>query len=163
MSARILLSLVALLLAVTTPAVAQTSDMERRTDLARRLVQVSQGANLMKQTEAAVLAGMGDMEEVPERERAWLRENAPRMATRFMEQLMEDLIPIYAETFTREELEAQIAFYETSVGRSIASKSIDLGVRQSEAMVEAQQVFMLDLFKKYCAAFNCEGQATAKP
>ena len=77
-----------------------------------------------------------------------------------------DLAPDYAETFTTEELEAQIAFYRTPLGRQIAGKAVELGIAQEAVLQEAMVAFLAEVESKYCAEFNCgtmSDGAAAKP
>jgi hypothetical protein len=89
----------------------------------------------------------------------------PAMIGRMMNRLMADLAPVYAETFTLEELEAQIAFYRTPVGRQVAAKTVELGVAQENLLQGAMAGFLVEFEQKYCAAFDCDasaGQAASK-
>lgn len=139
-------------------AVAQDADLERRTVLARELIAVSTGPNLTKAIERHIAAEIDKAAEGEDAEEAaWVRANMPAMIGRMMNRVMADLAPVYAETFTVEELQAQIAFYRSPVGRQIAAKTIDLAVAQETLMQGAMMGFLTEFEAKYCAEFDCEG------
>lgn len=146
---------------------AQDEDLERRTALARDLIAVSTGPNLTKVIELHVAAEIEkvsageDGEEV-----AWVRAHMPAMVVRMTTRLMADLAPVYADTFTVEELEAQLTFYRTPMGRQIAAKSVELGIAQQGVTQDAMMAFLTEFLTKYCAEFECgaaAGQTASKP
>ena len=146
-------------------ATAQDVGLEQRTTLARELISLATGPNFAKAMEQYVAAEIAKTAEGDEEEAEWARTHMPAMISRMMTQLMADLAPVYAETFTTEELEAQIAFYRTPMGRQVAAKTIELGVAQEALIQEAMVSFMTEVESKYCAEFNCgttSGGAAAK-
>ena len=146
------------------PATAQDADAARREQLAERLIEVSQGDNLTKSIATQVQARLAEMEDAEPEHRAWMRANMPRLLQRMADQMLPRLADLYAATFSLEELEAQIAFYETPHGRSIANKGVALGMAQGQIIQEAGQAFVVDLMTKFCAEFECGvGQTAAKP
>ena len=50
------------------------------------------------------------------------------------EKLKDDYIKLYRKTFTQEEVDAQIAFYETPVGKLVVEKSPGLSVESSRLL-----------------------------
>lgn len=156
------LTLVLLTLALfTAPAAAQDADAARREELAQRLIEVSQGDNLTKSIETQVQARLAEMEDAEPEHLAWMRANMPRLLQRMAEQMLPRLADLYAETYSLEELEAQIAFYETPHGRAIANKGVALGMAQGRIIEEAGQAFVVDLMTKFCAEFECQTDETA--
>lgn len=136
----------------------------RRLQLAGELIAVSTGRNMSKMLEdyvASELEAMGAEGE----EADWMRTNMPPMMSRMVERMMADMRPAYAETFTVAELEAQIAFYSTPMGRTIAEKTVQLGIAQEDAMQAAVEVFTAEFERKFCAAFYCsdDGSTASKP
>lgn len=140
----------------------------QRTELATRLIQLSAGPNFQKDMEALITAQLNQLEGSAQhrREADWMRANAPRMLTSMTERMLADLAPRYADIYTTEELEAQIAFFDSPIGRRISTKSVQLGMASQEVMTDSLQSFVTELATKYCAQFDCEtnaGQAAAKP
>lgn len=154
-------------LAAGGPAAAQDAGREQRLILSRELIAVSTGPNLAKSVEGYAAAEMEktiagqDGEEA-----AWVRANMPAMIGRMTNRIMADLAPVYADTFTIEELEAQIAFFRSPVGRQIAAKTIELATGQETVLQTAVLAMMTEFEAKFCAEFDCDavgGQAAAKP
>lgn len=143
------------------------ADMARRTEMAQRLMDVSQGDylnNLHKLIEGEVLNAMGDLDALPTDEAQWFRVNVPRMGVRMAQEMLMRMTALYAETFTAAELEAQLALYEGPVGRSIANKTMQLGVSQARMMEDMQVRYVQDMLTKLCAEFDCAADpAAAKP
>lgn len=146
---------------------AQSADLERRTDLARELIAVSSGPNLAKSIERYALSEIEKAAEGQDSDEAsWVRANMPSMIGRMITRMMADLEPVYAEAFTIEELEAQIAFYRSPVGRGIAAKSMEVGIGQEAVMQTALMGLLTEFQSKFCAEFSCDaggGQTAAKP
>ncbi len=150
-----LAALAALFLFHATAASAQDADSARRGELARRLVTISQGGNMSKMVEKQVATELEELTDLEDDEATWMRENMPRMAVRMAEDILRQMTDVYAETFTAEELQAQVEFYESPMGRQIAGKSFDLGVASGEVILRAQQTFVEGLMAKYCREFDC--------
>lgn len=140
------------------PVAAQDRSQAQRTVLAERVIRLSAGPNFTKVMEAMIADQLAkaDAEGQGAEEAAWLRNNAPRMLTAMVDDMMSDMVPHYAEVFTVEELEAQIAFYDSPIGRQIATKTLQLSAVMNEITMEHLTVFTDELMIKYCAQFNCE-------
>ncbi|ANC53632.1 hypothetical protein A4249_08130 [Brevundimonas sp. GW460-12-10-14-LB2] len=143
----------------------QDAGLARRSALARELIDLSVGPNFMKEFERVMVAQMGELDKKGGEEAIWVRTNMPSMASRMIERFMDDLAPIYGSVFTEEELVAQIAFYRTSVGRSVAAKTISLSMASQEVETAAMTDLLEEFESKYCARFDCgEAEQTgAKP
>jgi uncharacterized protein len=140
------------------PAVAQDRGLAQRTALAERVIRLSAGPNFTKVMEAMIAEQLAkaDAEGQGAAEAAWMRNNAPRMLAAMVDDVMADMVPHYTATFTVEELEAQIAFYDSPVGRQIATKTLQLSAVTNEIAIEHLTVFSEELMTKYCAQFDCE-------
>jgi hypothetical protein len=149
----------ALMLSCAAPALAQTAPppdaaREQRLDMAGRYLELTQGANLGKVITGQLERAYGDS-DMPADERDWLTEH---MATAFEDVLqatIADMRDDVADSFTREELEAAIAFYDTPLGRSVARKDLELGMVMQEAMMPHLVTAMTSLSEKYCLRFEC--------
>ncbi|WP_339930359.1 DUF2059 domain-containing protein [uncultured Brevundimonas sp.] len=161
MSFRVLIALV-LALGLTTPAMAQDAPDADQRALAQRLIDLSTGSSLEKMIEQQADLAMAAMGDLPTAEAAWVRTNMPRMMRGMVDTMLADMVGAYAEIFSEAELEAQIAFYETPLGPSIANKALQLGVRQQAILGEVLQRYMTEFALKYCAEFDCSGAAAAK-
>jgi len=154
---RILTALVLCLgLLVAAPAVAQDNDAARRLQLAEQYVELSLGDNVAKLVGQVVEEELAASPDMSDRERAWMRANMPPMILEAIDRMATDMAPIYAETFTIEELEALVAFYSTPLGQSVAIKEFELGARVEELLGGAMIQFFETFEAKYCAEFDCE-------
>lgn len=140
------------------PVAAQDRGLAQRTALAERVIRLSAGPNFTKVMEAMIADQLAkaDTEGQGAEEAAWLRSNAPRMLTAMVDDMMADMVPHYASPFTVEELEAQIAFYDSPVGRQVATKTLQLSAVMNEITMEHLTAFIGELMTKYCARFDCE-------
>lgn len=156
-------ALFALSLAAT-PVMAQESDAARRTELAQRLIAVSQGDNIRKVIEQLVQDQLSEFQDGEPEHLEWMRTNMPRLAVRMIDQLMPRITALYAEIFTAPELEVQITLFEGPLGQGIANKSVTLAVEMARVMEGLQAAYMEDLLSKFCTEFECsEDQDAAKP
>lgn len=140
--------------------------LQRRTVLARELVNLSAGPNFAKEVERAMADQFDKLDQDGGDEAAWVRANMPPMMTRMVNRMMEELAPTYAAVFTEEELRGQIDFYRSPVGQAVAAKAVPLALAQQEVETEIATAFMTEFQSKFCARFDCDGlggQAAAKP
>ena len=155
-----LIAVVAALLAMPSLAAAQAAapdpDLAGRETLAVRYIELSMGGNVREQVESWIETDLSQSDDMTDEERAWMRNNMPGLMLAMIEGLSADLAPIYAETFTTEELEAMVAFFESPIGRSIATKQFELAEREQAVVGVHMLTFIESMWSKYCAAFECE-------
>ena len=138
------------------PAMAQDAGSARRLELAEQYIELSLGDSVSSLVAGFIEEELAATPDMPERERAWMRANMPPMILDLIDEMARDLAPIYAETFSVEELEALIAFYSTPIGQSVAVKEFELGTRTEELLGRALLGFAETFATKYCAEFECE-------
>lgn len=143
----------------------QDAGAARRSALARELIELSTGPNFLKEFERAMGDQLSKIDEKGGQEAVWVRANMPPMLSRMIVRLMDEMVPAYAELYTEEELQAQIDFYRSPIGRSVAAKAIPLGVAVQEVQTKILMSFLTEFEGKYCAQFDCGAaeQASAKP
>lgn len=132
-------------------------DAARRLELAERYFELSEGEGFAELMDTMTGQLMSILPDMPAEQQAWLRRNLPLEMTAFGEMLMEQMVPLFADAMTLEELEALIEFYDTPVGRSIAAKQMELGAQMGVVVEFAQMEFQIQFMQKYCAAFDCTG------
>ena len=66
-----------------------------------------------------------------------------------------------ADSFTVQELEAAIAFYDSPIGRSVVRNQVDLNAELQEVMMRLLIPRVTDLMEKYCLRFDCTAVADA--
>ena len=142
--------------AIAAPALAQDPDAARRLQLAEQYVELSLGENIAALVGQIVEEDLAASPDMSDRERAWMRANMPPMILEAIDRMAKDMAPIYAETFTIEELEALVAFYSTPLGQAVAIKEFELGSRIDELLGGAMIEFFQTFEAKYCAEFDCE-------
>ncbi|MDP3801114.1 DUF2059 domain-containing protein [Brevundimonas sp.] len=163
---RIIVILAVLLTAWAGPALAQTApDAARQShlDLAGRYLELTQGGDLMKQMRRQIEEGYGDS-GLPVDQRAWMVDNMTEMFANVLETTILEVQDDVADSFTVQELEAAIAFYESPVGRSVVRKQVDMNSEIQEVMMPLLVPRMTDLMEKFCLRFDCTalGAAAAK-
>lgn len=155
----------AFVLAALCPAAAsaQTADADAaRLELAERLMNLSQGLNVIKQVEQQLRQIAEETPDLTQEQRDWMAANMPRMGRSMLAALIEDLAAIYAENFTTAELQAQIDFHETPIGQSILEKSVAIGFEQAEVVGVHQEAFVTELMTKFCLRFDCASVASVR-
>ncbi|HAJ04425.1 MAG TPA: hypothetical protein DCX75_17460 [Brevundimonas sp.] len=143
-------------LLMAAPAMAQDGDAARRLQLAEQYVELSLGENIAALVGQLVEEDLAESPDMSDRERQWMRANMPPMILEVIDRMARDMAPVYAETFTLEELEALVAFYSTPLGQSVAIKEFELGARIDELLGGAMIQFFETFEAKYCAEFDCE-------
>ena len=149
-----------LLAFVASASTAQAQDEpapDNRSALAEQVIALSQGDNLQKSIEQEMrkVLDTQDGNGLHAEQQAWMRSQMPRMGSLMVDRMLEQMVPIYADIFTEAELQAQIAFYNTDAGRSIANKTVELGVRQGQILEAEQLLFLENLMDKFCGTFEC--------
>lgn len=162
-----IIAILAVILAVWAgPVLAQTApDAARQThlDLAEQYLELTQGGDLVKQMRRQIEDGYGDAELPPE-QRAWLVDSMTDMFADVMARTIVELRDDVADSFTVEELEAAIAFYDSPIGRSVVRNQVDLNAELQEVMLRLLVPRVTDLMEKYCLRYDCTalGDAAAK-
>lgn len=86
---------------------------------------------------------------------------------RMMPQMIERMVPLYAQTFSIEELKGLVAFYESPVGRSITDKLPALAPKGAEITREllpgVQAEVLRRIVVEMCAKHACGAKASPKP
>lgn len=131
-----------------------------RLPLAERVVSLSMNG-MEKVLQTALDQGFETLDEkLPEEQVQWLSRNAGLVFQSHMRSMIPALAAAYAEHFTEAELNAMIAFYETPMGQTIARKQLEVTVEIQPAMQKFEVGYMTELMAKFCAQFDCEGEAS---
>lgn len=132
-------------------------------DLAERYLSLTQGGDLMKQMRGQIEDAYGQS-GLPAEQRAWMVESFTEMFTEVLETTIRELRDDVADSFTVQELETALAFYESPVGRSIIRKQLEMNVEMQEIMMPLLMPRLTALMEKFCVRFDCSamGEAAAK-
>lgn len=153
-----IIAILAVMLAVCAgPVLAQTApDAARRNHLAlaEQYLELTQGGDLVKQMRRQIEDGYGEADLPPE-QRAWLVESMTDMFADVMALTIVELRDDVADSFTVQELEAAIAFYDSPIGRSVVRNQVDLNTELQDVMMRLLVPRVTDLMEKYCLRFDC--------
>ncbi len=76
----------------------------------------------------------------------------------FIPKMTDAMIPVYAETFTTDELTQLDAFYESPVGQSILSKTPTAMQKMMPAMMQLMPDLQADMMTRMCAKIDCKAK-----
>ena len=151
------------LLRVVTTEAPRDDARQEHLDLAERYLELTQGGDLVKQIRGQIEDGYG-ASGMPADQRAWMAENMGDLLTEVMDLATVELRDDVADSFTVEELETAIAFYDSPIGRSVVRKQVDMNLELQEVMMPLLMPRMTSLMEKFCLRFDCSalGEAAAK-
>lgn len=139
------------------PGVEQPS--ARQMHLSRRYVELTQ-SDQMEEAIRGMIVGEAEadpsMREMPAEDRAFMVDLATELTVDLMPQMLDRLVPVYARTFSEEELSALVTFFDTELGRSIARKSIESTPEANAAMMSVMPQLFEKMATRICARFGCD-------
>ncbi|MDQ3124732.1 MAG: DUF2059 domain-containing protein [Pseudomonadota bacterium] len=160
---RIIAILAVILAAWAGPVLAQTApDAARQNhlDLAEQYLELTQGGDLVKEMRRQIEDGYDDT-DVPPEQRAWLVNSMTGMFAEVMALTIVELRDDVADSFTVQELESAIAFYQSPVGQSVVRNQVDLNAELQDVMMRLLVPRITDLMEKYCLRFDCTAMSEA--
>ncbi|MDI1325443.1 MAG: DUF2059 domain-containing protein [Brevundimonas sp.] len=143
----------------TPPAPGADQPSARQMHLSRRYIELTQSDQMEEAIRSAIVGEANDdpsMREVPAEDRAFLVDLATELTIDLLPQMLDRLVPIYARTFTEEELSALVTFFDTEMGRSIARKSITSMPEANAAMMSVMPQLFDKMATRICARFGCD-------
>ena len=101
---------------------------------------------------------------MPADQRDWMAESMGDLLTEVMELAIAELRDDVADSFTVQELETAIAFYDSPIGRSVVRKQLDMNMELQQVMMPLLMPRITSLMEKFCLRFDCSalGEAAAK-
>lgn len=156
--------LIAVALVWATPAFAQSApdpERARQLELAGRYLDLTQGGDLLKQMRRQIDEGYGES-GLPDDQRAWMTENMADLLEEVLRTTLAELRDDVADSFTTQELEAAVAFYDSPLGRSVVRKQVDMNGELQEVMMPLLIPRMTSLMEKFCQRFDCGAMAEAE-
>ena len=152
------------LLRVVTEEPAADPARENHLELAERYLELTQGGDLVKQMR-------GQMEEsygasgMPAEQRDWMVQSMGDLLAEVLNLAIVELRDDVADSFTVQELETAIAFYDSPIGRSVVRKQVDMNLELQQVMTPLLMPRITSLMEKFCVRFDCSalGEAAAKP
>jgi hypothetical protein len=79
-----------------------------------------------------------------------------------MSVVIERMTPIYATTFSEEELQAMVDFYESPMGQSIIGKMPRMGPAMAQLMVEMMPEIRATMTRRLCEKLHCDAAPAPK-
>lgn len=148
-------------LAITPQAVAQEGATPEKAELVRRYFKamdfdVMMDAMLKSMVPMMVQGEMSDNPELSAEDAQILSDLTIETMNEIMPVYVENLVEVYAEAFSHEELVQIVAFYESPVGQSIVKKTPALTPKVMEVMVALMPQIEANMAKKVCKRFGCE-------
>lgn len=131
----------------------------RQLSLSRRYVELMQSEQLATAIREVVVAEMNGSNagaDLPAEDREYLIDLSTELAAEMVPQMMDQLAPVYARTFTEEELTAMVEFYDSEIGRSIVDKTYASLVEADQAMMSVMPRLMEKMAARICARYGCE-------
>ncbi|NBB17085.1 DUF2059 domain-containing protein [Caulobacter sp. SLTY] len=93
--------------------------------------------------------------------RAWMEASQESLVA-LTPKMVDAMIPIVAATFTEEELEAIVVFYESPAGQASVIKAVDMMQPMMVAMMELMPDYIEDIVDRYCAKTTCSSALKEK-
>lgn len=166
MSSRILPALVAVGLLIGSAAGAQAAApaapaaaSPRKLELAHRYMAAmhvdAMMGSMMNTLMPAVLSQLSKGKEAPPELKAALTAAASESAQAMVPNLIERMTPVVAETFTEQELQAAVAYYESPLGQSLLAKMPTYMSRMGPAMQAMMPLVAADMEQRFCRKYDC--------
>lgn len=131
---------------------------QRRMELSRRyldLMMTDQFEDVIHQMLGDELAADQGMQAMPEEDRTFIINLTAELTTDMVPQMITEMVPVYAALFTEEELVALVDFYETPLGRSIATKSVQATPEANRAVMSVLPQMIEKMALRMCQHYEC--------
>jgi hypothetical protein len=147
-----------------TPVAARSSEQAtaapstRRSELARQylnLIMTDQFEGVVRQMLGTEFENDAEMQALPEEDRRMILNLLAELTTDMVPQMISEMVPVYAATFTEEELTALVGFYDTPLGRSIADKSIAVMPEADRAIMSVVPQMLEKMATRMCQHYGC--------
>jgi uncharacterized protein len=134
------------------------SPTARRTELARRyldLMMTDQFGSVIREMLGDEFDNDSEMQGVPDADRRFILNLTAELTTELVPLMITEMIPIYAATFSEEELGALVVFYDTPLGRSIATKSVEVMPEANRAIMAVVPQMLEKMATRMCQHYGC--------
>ena len=161
------IAIIAAVLALSAaPAMGQEAPDPARSqqlELADRYLALAQGPAVSKVVRQQLEEFYADG-SIPTDQQAWLAEAMTEAYEEVIVLVSAEMREDVADRFSRSELEALIAFYDTPAGRAIVLKEAEMSLALQDAMMPHMMTRMAAMGEKFCQRFDCTemGDALAK-
>lgn len=152
---RKILTVLALACAMAAPAAASAEPTAKTLALTRRLVAAMHVEDTMAPMMRAIMQQQMDMivaqrKNLTDQQRTLLggalsEAVGEMMDSGLMSEVMDKLVPAYADVYTEEELQGMLSFYESPIGQSVLRKMPLMAPAATKAMIEIAPKMQADL------------------
>lgn len=120
---------------------------------------------MMKSIMPALTAQTGKGTQLTPEQQQIVAEVAIDATKGFVGKMMDRMTPIFAATFTTQELQGLVAFYEGPTGQSMMAKTPELMKNMTPMMMELMPQMQADMRQHLCARLDCTalGKPIASP
>jgi hypothetical protein len=147
--------------AQTPPAAARPAEFEVKAELVRRYFVVIQFEKLMSVSMESMMDTMLAGTNIPDDKYELVRDSVLEAYEAVLPEMIEANVAMYAEAFTREELEGLVAFYESPIGQSLMVKSVMLSRNSGEVLARFQPIMEAETLRRLCARMACPAPVAA--
>lgn len=130
----------------------------RRMALARQylnLLMTDQFEGVVREMLGAEFDNDSEMQALPDEDRRFILGLTAELTTDLVPQMISQMVPIYAATFTEEELDALVVFYDSPLGRSIANKSVEVMPEADRAIMSVVPQLLEKMATRMCQHYGC--------
>lgn len=92
-------------------------------------------------------------------QRAAIVDAAAQSSQTMIVRMMERMAPIFAQSFTEQELQDLVAFYEGPTGRALVAKTPAFAAKMNPAVVQLMPEMMAEMQNRLCAKMSCTAKA----
>lgn len=146
------------------PAVGVTGPSPRMLSLSRRYIDLVQGDQLTTMIRSLMesqMATQTEMRAASQEDRDFATSLTSQLAEEMIPAMMEELVPIYARTFSEPELQALVDFYGSEQGREIIRKTYEVTPEAQAAMVTVMPPLLEKMAARLCEHYGCDAHEIA--
>lgn len=85
-----------------------------------------------------------------------ITEAASEAARAVTPQMVEKMVPVIADSFTEQELQAAVSYYESPLGQSLMAKMPVYMAKMQPAMAEFMPKMQTEMFERMCSKVDCK-------
>lgn len=148
-------------LAAEAPQAAVSAPSARQIELTRRYIELTmtdQFEDAMEEMIADQVAMDPTSRDLPSEDRRFISELTAELTTDMIPQMLEEMVPVYARTFTEAELEALIGFYDSEMGRSIVRKTMESMPEATRAAMAVVPQMLDKMASRICQHYGCTAE-----
>lgn len=159
---RVFAVVLAVALAFASPAAARQDAVAERSSsesLARRYAELMELERMVVELTQAI--GQGYLDQLVElggaegQDVGLMREVMNDTYAALGPRVVDQIVSVYVEVYTEEELAAMVAFYESPIGASIMTKTRQAEMMIAEQMMGFEGMFAEEFTRRYCARAEC--------